>query len=155
MLALGLLQKLSFYDFFSFLAENVLKWVPKSEGGKVPKMVFLLRFYSLVPLWVPLASFSLNFGLPGHHFGTFLGEIQHHQGTQNSMKINPQSNWAGFIDESSNRPDCSAVAGLAFRQLDILPKGVKMVLAECQCCLWVIALQDRDQVFVKAARACG
>ena len=35
------------------------------------------------------------------------------------MKMNPQTNWAGFIDESSNRPDCSAVAGLAFRQLDI------------------------------------
>ena len=87
-------------------------------GGKSPKNKFVLLFFSLVPLWVPLASFSLNFGLPGHHFGTFLGEIQHHQGTQNSMKMNPQSNWAGFIDESSNRPDCSAVAGLAFRQLD-------------------------------------
>ena len=35
------------------------------------------------------------------------------------MKMNHQTNWAGFIDESSNRPDCSAVAGLAIRQLDI------------------------------------
>ena len=35
------------------------------------------------------------------------------------MKMNPQSNLAGFIDESSNRPGCSAVAGLAVRQLDI------------------------------------
>ena len=62
-------------------------------GGKGPKNALFFRFYSLVPLWVPLASFSLNFGLPGHHFDTFLGEIQHHQGTQNSMKMNPQSNW--------------------------------------------------------------
>ena len=88
-------------------------------GGKSQKKVLFFVFYSLVPLWVPLASFSLNFELPGHHFGTFLGEIQHHQGTQNSMKMNPQSNLAGFIDESSNRPGCSAVAGLAVRQLDI------------------------------------
>ena len=88
-------------------------------GGKGPQNALFLRFYSMVPLWVPLASFSLNFGLPGHHFGTFLDEIQHHQGTQNSMKMHPQSNLAGFIDESSNRPDCSAVAGLAVRQLDI------------------------------------
>ena len=35
------------------------------------------------------------------------------------MKMNPQSNLAGFIDESSNRPGCSAVAGLAVRQLYI------------------------------------
>ena len=35
------------------------------------------------------------------------------------MKMNLQSNLAGFIDESSNRPGCSAVAGLAVRQLDI------------------------------------
>ena len=35
------------------------------------------------------------------------------------MKMNLQSNLVGFIDESSNRPGCSAVAGLAVRQLDI------------------------------------
>ena len=52
-------------------------------GGKGQKKASFLLFYSLVPLWVPLASFSLNFGLPGHHFGTFLGEIQHHQFNEN------------------------------------------------------------------------
>ena len=36
------------------------------------------------------------------------------------MEMNPQTNWAGFINESSNRPDCSAVAGLVVRQLDTL-----------------------------------
>ena len=44
-------------------------------GGKGQKKASFLLFYSLVPLWVPLASFSLNFGLPGHHFGTFLDEM--------------------------------------------------------------------------------
>ena len=70
-----------------------------------------------------MASFSLIVGLPGHHFGTFVGA----QGAQNSMKMNPQTNWAGFIDESSNRPDCSAVAGLAVRQLDIIEDMVKQM----------------------------
>ena len=44
-------------------------------GGKGPKNALFLLFYSLVPLWVPLASFSLNLGLPGHHFATFLGAL--------------------------------------------------------------------------------
>ena len=44
---------------------------PKGRGQKSLKLVF----FSLVPLWVPLGSFSLTFGLPGHHFGTFLGAL--------------------------------------------------------------------------------
>ena len=40
-------------------------------GGKGQKKTSFLLFYSLVPLWVPLAAFLLNFGFPGHHFGTF------------------------------------------------------------------------------------
>ena len=71
------------------------------------------------PLGAPGFIF-IEFGLTGYHFGTFVGA----RGTQNSMKINPQTNWAGVIDESSNRPDCSAVAGLTVRQLDNRLKSV-------------------------------
>ena len=120
MLALGLPKKPSLYQFFSSLGKNVLKWVPKWEGGKVRKLLFFCSVTHWSPYGCPMASCSWNLGLPGDHFGTFLGEIQHHQGTQNSMKMNPQTNWAGFIIEPSNRPDCSAVAGLAVRQLDII-----------------------------------
>ena len=111
-------QKAVTLSLFLIFRRKCVKMGAQMGGGKSPKNALFLLFYSLVPLWVPLASFSLNFGLPGHHFATFLDEIQHHQGTQNSMKMNPQTNSAGFIDESSNRPDCSAVAGMAVRQLD-------------------------------------
>ena len=64
-------KKPSLLHFFSSLGENVSKWPPKWGWEKVQKLIF----FSLVPLWVPLGSFSLTFGLPGYHFGTFLGAL--------------------------------------------------------------------------------
>ena len=49
------------------------------------------------PFWVPLDSFLLNFAVPGHHFGTIVPHQNDAQGMQNSMKMNPQTNLAGFI----------------------------------------------------------
>ena len=62
-------------SLFLIFRRKCVKMGAQMGGGKVRKMCFFVLFYSLVPLWVPLASFSFNFGLPGHHFGTFLGEM--------------------------------------------------------------------------------
>ena len=51
----------------------------------------------LAPFWVPLGSFLLSFEVPGHHFGTLVPHQNDAQGMQNSMKMNPQTNLAGFI----------------------------------------------------------
>ena len=64
-------KKQSLFDFFHF-------WAKMCQNGGGPRShifdVFSV-FFSLVPLWVPLGSFSLTFGLPGHHFGTFLAAL--------------------------------------------------------------------------------
>ena len=68
-------QKAVTLSLFLIFRRTCVKMGAQMGGGKGPKTALFLVFYSLVPLWVPLASFSLNFGPPGHHFGTFLGAL--------------------------------------------------------------------------------
>ena len=74
-LCVGLQKQAVTLSLFLIFRRKCLKKGGQMAGGKGPKNALFLLFYSLVSLWVPLASFSLNFGLPGHHFGTFLGAL--------------------------------------------------------------------------------
>ena len=89
----------------------MLKWVSELEGAEILKTgVFLICPLVVVPgfivqslgtilapFWVSLGSFLLSFEVPGHHFGTLGPHQNDAQGVQNSMKMNPQTNLAGFI----------------------------------------------------------
>ena len=77
-------------------------------GGKcgkiAPKIVFFLiggplgaPGFIFLTFWLPWASFWHLFGCPGHHFGTLGPHQNDAPAVQNSMKMNPQTNLAGFI----------------------------------------------------------
>ena len=56
---------------FLIIRRTCVKMGAQIEGEHSHIFDVFSIFFSLVPLWVPLGSFSLTFGLPGHHFGTF------------------------------------------------------------------------------------
>ena len=97
-------KKPSILDFL-FIFER--KCVQMEGVLEVMFSMFFSLFFLLVAFWLPLGSFSLTFGFPGHHFATFLdalgiilaplGLTNDAQAMQNSMKMNPQTNLAGFI----------------------------------------------------------
>ena len=53
--------------------------------------------FIFLDFWVPRASFWHLFGCRGHHFGTLGAHQNDAPAVQNSMKMNPQTNLAGFI----------------------------------------------------------
>ena len=53
--------------------------------------------FIFLDFWDPRASFWHLFGCPGHHFGTLGAHQNDAPAVQNSMKMNPQTNLAGFI----------------------------------------------------------
>ena len=53
--------------------------------------------FIFLDFWAPWASFWHLFGCPGHHFGTLGPHQNDAPAVQNSMKMNPQTNLAGFI----------------------------------------------------------
>ena len=120
-------QKAGTFSLFLVFRRKCVKMASQMGGQIAPKnrlfshwSPFGCPWVHFRDFWRPWASFCHLFGCPGFHFGTLGPHQNDGQGVQDSMKMNPQTNWAGFIDESSNRPDCSAVAGLAVRQLDNL-----------------------------------
>ena len=81
---------------------------PPNRGGANPYFRCFFAFVLIgVPLgapgsifldfWAPRASFWHLFGCPGHHFGTLGAHQNDAPAVQNSMKMNPQTNLAGFI----------------------------------------------------------
>ena len=53
--------------------------------------------FVFLDFWATRASFWHLFGCPGHHFGTLGAHQNDAPAVQNSMKMNPQTNLAGFI----------------------------------------------------------
>ena len=51
----------------------------------------------VLDFWPPWASFWHLFGYPGHHFDTLGPHQNDAPAVQNLMKMNPQTNLAGFI----------------------------------------------------------
>ena len=68
-------QKAVTLSLFLIFRRKCVKMGAQMEGERSHIFDVFSVFFSLVPLWVPLGSFSLTFGLPGHHFGTFLGAL--------------------------------------------------------------------------------
>ena len=77
-------------------------------GGKGPKnRIFFALFpigpalgapgFIFIEFGAPWVSFCHLFGCSGHHFGTLGPHQNDAQAVQNSMKMNPQTNLAGFI----------------------------------------------------------
>ena len=73
-------------------------------GGKAKKLLFFLigpplgaPGFTFLDFWAPWASFWHLFGCPGRHFGTLGPHQNDAQAVQNSTKMNPQTNLAGFI----------------------------------------------------------
>jgi len=62
-------------SLFLIFMRKCVKMGDQTAGEISPKNRLFLIFFPLVPLWVPLAAFSLNLGLPGYHFATFLGAL--------------------------------------------------------------------------------
>ena len=77
---------------------------PTGRGEKAKKHLFFLigpplgaPGFIFLDFWAPRASFWHLFGCPGHHFGTLGAHQNDAPAVQNSMKMNPQTNLAGFI----------------------------------------------------------
>ena len=80
-------------SFFSLWSYSGLPGEPGHHFGTL----FGCPWVHFLDFWAPRASFWHLSGCPGHHFGTLGAHQNDAPAMRNSMKMNPQTNLAGFI----------------------------------------------------------